>query len=217
MMSMGDVHGSVDDLGSEPRAPDEGAAPPPAGEQPGFGAAPQHGGGPSAHNFKRYVLYVGPSSRGGQQMCPGSQAALDVIETFKEDVAIADVNKLRLEGEQLPEWLEGTPCVVNTAEKLAYMGSHCIAHLKQHTQRGQLQSELDFDGVEPDSQGFAALEWSSEPASTASGQPRVDRPAHAGPAGPGRVAPPARDQKLDESALQRMIEERLSTTASRQR
>ena len=76
MMSMGDVHGSVDDLGSEPRAPDEGAAPPPAGEQPGFGAAPQHGGGPSAHNFKRYVLYVGPSSRGGQQMCPGSQARI---------------------------------------------------------------------------------------------------------------------------------------------
>lgn len=208
MMSLGEVHGSVDDLDL---VPSDHSNDQPDARDPGFGGPGQTAS--SDQNFKRYVLYVGPSANGAPR-CPGSQAALEAIESFKEDVAIADVNKLRLDGEELPPWLEGTPCVVNTAEKLAYMGSHCIAHLKQHTHRGQLHSDLDFDGIEPDGQGFAALEWSEEPAG---GVARVDRPAHSGPAGPGRVQPPARDQKLDDSALQRMIEERLSSTASRQR
>jgi hypothetical protein len=209
-MSVGEVHASVDDLDLVPTDRTNEQEP----ADPGFGG-PGSADAPSTHNFKRYVLYVGPAAH-GSQMCRGSQAALDIIESFKEDVAIADVNKLRLEGEELPSWLEGTPCVVNTSEKLAYMGSHCIAHLKQHTQRGQLHSDLDFDGIEPDGQGFAALEWSEDPVEP-SGAPRVDRPTHSGAAGSGRVEAPARDQKLDETALQRMIEQRMSSTASRQR
>jgi len=214
---MTDMHASLDDL----------EVPVGGGGQTSSSAAPMVGtngpafGGPGeqppaagpADSFKRYVLYVGPSVVDPQQMCPGSRAALELIKTFEEDVAVADVNRLRLDGEQLPAWLEGTPCVVNTAEKLAYMGSHCIAHLKQHSARMPLVSEFGggVDGVDPDGEGFAALEWSAGPsAPQTAGAGAPPRPG-------GRAPAPSRDQKLDEGALQRMIEERLASTASRMR
>ena len=97
------------------------------------------------------MLYVASDNADPTAMCPGSAVAMDLIDGFREDVDVQDVDKLCEQGVSLPEWLDGTPCVVNTLQKLAYKGSDCLDHLRQHSKRGMqtFGEELVGESAEP--------------------------------------------------------------------
>lgn len=192
------AHGEPPPRPEAPGGRDSEAAPMPQADQPGEGT------GANSTYFRSYVLYVAPraNGRGPEEKCRGSQAALALIEAFREDVDVQDVSELQQRGDELPPWLDGTPCVVDTARKLAFKGSDAIEHLRRHSDRG-IMTLGGLDGVEADASGgdSAALDYSTAPKaggvpSVQSGRPNV-----------------VRESKLDGDALQRLIEQRLGASA----
>lgn len=156
----------------------------------------------SAPSFKLFMLYVAPDVRNVRMLCPGSIQALDVIEPFKDDVMVHNVNDKRLEGVQLPGWLDGTPCCVNTQEGLAYRGTDCINHLRMHVQRGLVEPP-GLSGISDGDTPFATIDTSTPaPEAAVRGRHMTGAPP------PDTLPPPAREEKMDPKALERLIQAR---------
>jgi hypothetical protein len=145
-------------------------------------------------NFSSYVLYVAPDKLDPHRMCPGSTLALEVVAPFAEDVDVQNVSELLQAGVQLPLWLQGTPCVVDTRLNQPFSGTACIEHLREHAKRGP--GELD-DMDAPEMQGAVALDWDdTDLSATVSAQTPVKS---------------GKTPKIDESVVQRMLAERSRT------
>jgi len=93
-----------------------------------------------AKTFKRYVLYIGQDFSDPAIFCPGSRQAMKLIEPIKEDVSVQSIDVLLEKGVELPSWLTGTPTLVATDSRMAYIGSECIDELKRAVNGGK-QSE----------------------------------------------------------------------------
>lgn len=76
--------------------------------------------------FKRWVVYVGSDAHDETIFCPGSRAVMKLIDAIKEDVHVQSVDVLLEKKVALPEWLWGTPTVVDTTNRVAYTGTEAV-------------------------------------------------------------------------------------------
>ena len=81
-----------------------------------------------------YVLYVGidRNDKTRSRFCPGSRRAIEVIDdaNMQDKVTIQSVDTLRENMPNLPEWLKGTPTLVDRASRHAMRGTAAIEHLR---------------------------------------------------------------------------------------
>ena len=80
--------------------------------------------------FKKYVLYIGHDHRNASVFCPGSKAAMELVKSLGEDALVQNVDVLLEKGVDLPEWLDGTPVLVNMETKQALKGSEAVKYLQ---------------------------------------------------------------------------------------
>lgn len=76
--------------------------------------------------MKEFILYVGRSATDRSLPCPGSAVAGMLAEKLKHAVDVQDVEALGA----LPEWLDGTPVLVDRGTRYAYKGSDCLLQLQ---------------------------------------------------------------------------------------
>tara|TARA_B100000787_G_scaffold65906_2_gene48330 strand:+ start:1348 stop:1860 length:513 start_codon:yes stop_codon:yes gene_type:complete len=84
----------------------------------------------SEQTYKRYVLYISSDDADATQFCYGSRECLKLIEPIKEDVTVQHVDRMLEAGVEIPDWLDGTPILVNTVEKSALRGTGVYEYLK---------------------------------------------------------------------------------------
>jgi hypothetical protein len=73
----------------------------------------------------RYVLYINKAYDGKSQYCAGSTRCLEIIADIP-DVEVQHIDQILKSGVTLPQWLEGTPCLVDTHAATATKGSNAI-------------------------------------------------------------------------------------------
>lgn len=77
------------------------------------------------------VLYVARDKNDYDDMCPGSQVCLSIVEKMPPKVVrIQDCDKLR-SSQDLPDWLNGTPIFVNEEEGIIYRGRDAVRRLRE--------------------------------------------------------------------------------------
>lgn len=145
--------------------------------------------------FKKFVLYIGQDARDPQRFCEGSRECLKLVEAIKQDVLVQNVDIMLERGVAIPEWLDGTPILVDTANKRALKGSDALDHLAEATTAPPASAAGEataFEGVLPDGERYLHAE---EPDSQQ--QPLVpDPPAF------------TREGKITENDVQRYMEMR---------
>ena len=88
---------------------------------------------------QKYVLYVGKDNHDPSIFCRGSKVLLDLVKPLKDDIVIQDVDVLIDKGVSLPEWLDGTPILVDMATKQALKGSEAARFVQELTSVNQQQ------------------------------------------------------------------------------
>ena len=74
---------------------------------------------------KNYVLYVNDDNENLDNLCPGSQICASLLDGCT-DVHVQHVVPLIEKGIDLPEWLDGTPCLVDKKTSQAYRGTAAV-------------------------------------------------------------------------------------------
>ena len=92
-------------------------------------------------SWKKFVLYIGSDARDRSVFCPGSKAAMEYGARIGEDVMVQNVDLLLERNHELPEWLDGTPVLVDMEDKQAFKGSECVRFLKDYIERGAEAAE----------------------------------------------------------------------------
>lgn len=76
------------------------------------------------------VLYVSRDIQDPEMMCPGSIVCLSMIEKIEENlINIQDCDVLR-KSKVLPDWLNGTPILVDDERGVPYKGKDAIKQLR---------------------------------------------------------------------------------------
>lgn len=76
------------------------------------------------------VLYVAHDLENPDSMCPGSSVCLSIVEKMEEDIInIQDCDVLR-QSKVLPEWLNGTPILIDDDEAIPHKGKEAIHKLR---------------------------------------------------------------------------------------
>lgn len=79
-----------------------------------------------------YILYIAPDVHDASRFCPGSRAAVDLMEERAMDgVLVQNVQVLRQRGAKLPPWLSGTPTLVDKAQSVAFKGTQAVRRLQE--------------------------------------------------------------------------------------
>ena len=143
----------------------------------------------SGGTFKKWVLYVNNSKASPSDLCPGSKLCMAEIKSIQEDVHVQNISRLLEKGVPLPEWLEGSPIVVNTESKQAYKGTAALEFLRAMTTRPAASAQVE--GIAPGGQQHYLFD---EDDSVQSAPP----PRH----------PTDRDRKLTEQDVQAFIAQR---------
>ena len=99
--------------------------------------------------WSRYVLYVAHSHEEPDRLCTGSRKAMKLMEPVKEDVLVQSIDVLQEKGVALPDWLQGTPTLVDTSDKSAYSGTQALDHLKELAGGGKVATLDEMEGVAP--------------------------------------------------------------------
>lgn len=84
----------------------------------------------SEQTYKRYVLYISSDNQDATQFDYGSRECLKLIEPIKEDLTVQHVDRMLEANVEIPEWLDGTPILVNTMQKSALRGTSVYEYLK---------------------------------------------------------------------------------------
>lgn len=80
----------------------------------------------------RWILYVGNDARGGgRDFCRGSRACLAALDNLELDnmVTVQDCDSLRDEGVAFPDWLVGTPILIDRNTMTRYAGTDAVVQL----------------------------------------------------------------------------------------
>jgi hypothetical protein len=77
----------------------------------------------------RYVLYINNSHRDEASLCEGSKLCMSAVNGRK-DFIIQNVQHLIQNNVNLPEWLDGTPCLVDKETSQAYKGTAAVNFAK---------------------------------------------------------------------------------------
>jgi len=75
------------------------------------------------------VLYVGRDASGGEA-CPGSRRCLALVDAQCIPCTVQHVENLYEAGVEIPDWLDGTPVLVDAATRQAFKGSKAVAFLE---------------------------------------------------------------------------------------
>ena len=69
-----------------------------------------------------WVLYVGSHKKNTDQFCHGSTLCMRIIETLglQARVVVQDCDALRARGVEFPEWLQGTPTLIEREDMTRY-------------------------------------------------------------------------------------------------
>lgn len=101
--------------------------------------------------FQRFVLYVAQDHSDPSLFCQGSRQAVRLIESMKEDVNIQNLDVLLEKGVSIPEWLRGSPTLVDMNSKNSYEGSECLEYLTSLVEGGGGGGGADdFEGLSAD-------------------------------------------------------------------
>lgn len=74
---------------------------------------------------KQYVLYVNQSKSHKDKYCRGSEMCLESVGS-SDMVHIQDIMSLKQRGAAIPEWLNGTPIIVDRDTSQAYRGTSAV-------------------------------------------------------------------------------------------
>lgn len=76
-----------------------------------------------------FILYVAKDNNDSDKYCKGSTVCINMMKTIPKDyVTIQDTNVL-MDAQTLPEWLNGTPILVDTTNMTIFKGSDAIFQL----------------------------------------------------------------------------------------
>lgn len=77
------------------------------------------------------VLYVAHDLQDTTEMCPGSTVCLSLVKDLLDGmITIQDCDVLR-KTKQLPDWLNGTPILVDDGEGVPYKGRDAVRKLRE--------------------------------------------------------------------------------------
>lgn len=144
----------------------------------------------------RYVLYINKDYTGGGPYCPGSSHCLEILSDLP-DVEVQHIDDILKSGVNLPQWLEGTPCLVDTQTATATKGSNAIELARR------IEDESRIREVEA-----AAAE--ATPGSEAEGEEGADDNVFASPAAnidTGKIE----SKRVDDTAVQEFMAKRSAT------
>ena len=146
----------------------------------------------------RYVLYINKSYTIPSKYDDGSEQCIELTRD-RTDVMLQDVDAIIEKGIELPSWLDGTPVLVDTSSSTALKGSAAIDRLSKLRRQATLARPVAPPrGAEPRPAArappAAEEEEDSDPfRSDKSNSPEISERAN---------------QKVDDTALQRFLEER---------
>jgi hypothetical protein len=127
-----------------------------------------------------------------------------LIDPIKEDVNVQHVDRMMEAGVALPDWLDGTPILVDTTEKKALRGTHAFEYLKNvsvpqvHTNQ---EEETDgFEGMLPDGEKYLH---------SSGGELEMEQPPNSAER---QIIDQTREGKVTENDLQRYMELRNKST-----
>lgn len=114
----------------------------------------------SQQTYKKFVLYVSSDDKDATQFCYGSRECLKLIEPLKEDVTVQHVDRMLEAGVEIPDWLNGTPILVNTMEKSALRGTDAFNFLRDIDTKMEVAEEENevsndlFQGMISDDENY---------------------------------------------------------------
>ena len=155
----------------------------------------------NAGSSQRYVLYVNMDYTGEARYDSGSQRCLDLLSECR-DVEVQHIDKILATGSELPAWLDGTPCVVDTLLSTAVKGT-AACRLAEQIEAADLRvEELDTQ----DEHGSSVSEGSDVDHSRDDNPDPFSSPL-------GDIDPIKIDtSKVDENAVQAFLAKRGSNT-----
>jgi len=81
---------------------------------------------------KMNVLYVASDKYDNKVMCPGSTVCISIAKEIPENVlSIQNCDILKQSTQEIPEWLDGTPLLINEEEGVAYRGREAISKMHE--------------------------------------------------------------------------------------
>ena len=100
-----------------------------------------------SQTFKKWVLYVNYDRRDGQRMCAGSRRIMAMVEGIREDVNVQNISELQKKGVTLPEWLNGSPILVDTETKQAFKGTSAVTYVESLTRKPSPPVHSEMTGI----------------------------------------------------------------------
>ena len=77
------------------------------------------------------VLYVGRDNNSPTEFCPGSLVCMSIIEKLRHaEITVQDVSIIRKNASNLPDWLNGTPILIDQDDGHPFRGKYAIQELK---------------------------------------------------------------------------------------
>lgn len=175
---------------------------------------------------KMHVLYVGRDRDDPSEYCPGSLVCMTIAEKLDNvEIQIQDCNILR-QSQQLPEWLNGTPILVERADPRPLRGTDAVRFLQSLLRQQERVVEPAptkkapprgaMPRMEPQTTRQPGkprdVERSSEQFSEAVDEESEDEPMDTMTNGASNAQ--IRDDKVTEQDLQRYMEARKQSSAS---
>jgi len=81
---------------------------------------------------KMNVLYVASDKNDRKVMCPGSTVCISIAKDIPEHVlSIQDCDILKQSKQEIPDWLDGTPLLINEEEGIPYRGREAISKMHE--------------------------------------------------------------------------------------
>ncbi len=95
-----------------------------------------------------YVLYIAQDHRDSSRFCAGSRVAMEYVEDLGGEILVQNVDVLQRKA-ALPEWLSGTPCLVDQTKKVAFKGTEAINRLREIIDARAHQEEEADEAARP--------------------------------------------------------------------
>lgn len=76
------------------------------------------------------MLYVGKDKMSPDFFCPGSTVCMSLTSNLQDEIEIQDTSILRNSGERFPDWLNGTPILIDTETNLILRGTQAVRYLQ---------------------------------------------------------------------------------------
>jgi len=101
----------------------------------------------------RYRLYVGEDKKDTLIFCVGSRECIKILNSNKKarrEVRVENLNEIIRKGDELPDWLDGSPTLVDIEKKKIFYGRAAIYELDEisYDEEGGEEEVDKFDKVD---------------------------------------------------------------------